>query len=97
MTNQPVTRDERSIAVENASYRVAYLVMSYGALAIVAYRGFVLQQQSWDLLALVVLGGATATVYQGSNKVLSRYWVLATVAAVILAGILALIFALLRR
>ncbi|HEY4693933.1 MAG TPA: hypothetical protein VIH16_10890 [Bellilinea sp.] len=97
MNNQPVTRDERSTAVENASYRVAYLVMSYGALAIVAYRGFVLQQSSWDLLALVVLGGATATVYQGSNKVLSRYWVMATIAALILAVLLGIIFVLILR
>jgi hypothetical protein len=97
MKDQPVIRDERSTAIENASYRVAYMVMSYGALAIVAYRGFVLQQSSWDLLALVVLGGAVATIYQGRNKVLSRYWVMATFAAVILAGVLALVFALLRR
>jgi len=97
MKDQPVIRDERSTAVENASYRVAYLVMSYGALVIVAYRGFVLQQSSWDLLALVVLGGATATIYQGSNKVLSRYWVMATIAAVILAGLLALVFVLILR
>ena len=97
MNNQPVTRDERSTAVENASYRVAYLVMSYGALAIVTYRGFVLQQSSWDLLALVVLGGSTATVYQGSNKVLSRYWVMATIAALILAVLLGIIFVLILR
>ena len=97
MNNQPVTRDERSTAVENASYRVAYLVMSYGALAIVAYRGFVLQQSSWDLLALVVLGGSTATDYQGSNKVLSRYWVMATIAALILAVLLGIIFVLILR
>lgn len=97
MKDQPVTRDERSTAVENASYRIAYLVMSYGVLIIVAYRGFVLQQSSWDLLALVVLGGATATIYQGTNKVLSRYWVMATIAALVLAAILALVFVLILR
>src|SRR3989304_8288496 len=97
MNNQPVPRDERSTAVENASYRVSYLGMSYGALAIVAYRGFVLQQSSWDLLALVGLGGSTATVYQGSNKVLSRYWVMATIAALILAVLLGIIFVLILR
>ena len=97
MKDQPVIRDERSTAVENASYRVAYMVMSYGALAIVTYRGFVLQQSSWDLLALVVLGGAVATIYQGSNKVLSRKWVIATIAALILAAILAVVFVLILR
>ena len=97
MKDQPVIRDERSTAVENASYRVAYMVMSYGALSIVTYRGFVLQQSSWDLLALVVLGGAVATIYQGSNKVLSRNWVIATIATLILAAILAVVLVLILR
>jgi len=56
MNNQSVTRDERTAAVENTSYRIAYLVMSFGLLVCIAYRGFVLQQSSWDLLALVILG-----------------------------------------
>ena len=30
------------LSVENTSYRIAYLVMSFGLLASVAYRGFVL-------------------------------------------------------
>ena len=97
MNNQSVSRDERTAAVENASYRIAYLVMSFGLLACVAYRSFVLQQSSWDLVGLVILGGATATLYQGTNKVLSRRWILATVATVILAGIMAVAFVILIR
>ena len=97
MNNQPVSRDERTIVVENASYRLAYLVMSFGLLASVAYRGFVLQQNSWDLLALVILGGATATMYQGTNKVLSRYWIIATIAALVMAGFLAVVFVMIFR
>jgi len=96
MNNQSVSRDERTTIVENTSYRIAYLVMSFGLLASIAYRGFVLQQSSWDLLALVILGGATATIYQGTSKVLSRHWIIATVAtfvvAVILAAVLVIIF-----
>ena len=97
MNNQSVSRDERTAIVENASYRIAYLVMSFGLLASVAYRGFVLQQSSWDLLTLVILGGATATMYQGTNKVLSRRWIIATVATIIVAGLIAVAFIILFR
>jgi len=72
MNNQSVSRDERTSVVENASYRVAYLVMSFGLLASVAYRGFVLQQSSWDLLALVILGGATTTLLKGLYDLLHQ-------------------------
>src|SRR5450756_1926372 len=92
MNNQSVSRDERTTVVENTSYRIAYLLMSFGLLASVAYRGFVLKQSSWDLLALVILGGVTATMYQGINKVLSRRWILATVTTLVIAGLLAVAF-----
>ena len=97
MNDQPVSRDERTVVVENVSYRIAYLVMSFGLLACVAYRSFVLQESSWDLLALVLLGGVTATVYQKTQRVLSRRWVLATVATIVIAGLIALAIALIAR
>ena len=97
MNNQSVSRDERTTVVENTSYRIAYLVMSFGLLASVAYRGFVLQQSSWDLLALVILGGLTATMYQGINKVLSRRWILTTVVTIVIAGLLAVVIGVITR
>jgi 1,4-dihydroxy-2-naphthoate octaprenyltransferase len=97
MNNQSVTRDERTAAVENTSYRFAYLVMSFGLLVCISYRGFALQQSSWDLLALVILGGVTATIYQGTNKVLSRRWGIAAVASLVIAGLLAIVFVLIFR
>jgi len=97
MSNQVVTRDERTTSVENTSYRIAYLVMSFGLLVSIAYRAFVLQQSSWDLLALVILGGMAATIYQGTNKVLSRRWGIAVVAALVIAGLLAFVFVLIFR
>ena len=55
-------------------------------------RGFVRDEASWDLLALVVLGGAVATLYQGSRRVLSRRWVLLSLAAVVIAAVLGVVF-----
>jgi hypothetical protein len=92
VNNHPATQDERTIAVENAGYRFAYLVMSFGLLASVAYRSFVLHQSSWDLLALVVLGGATGTVYRGTRRTLSRRWVVVTLATMAIAALIALAF-----
>lgn len=97
MNSESVSRDERTAVVENSSYRIAYLVLSFGLLASVAFRGFVLQESAWDLLALVVLGGATASIYQGSNKVLSRRWTTAAVATFVVAGLLAVALAILFR
>jgi hypothetical protein len=89
MTTRPVERDERTVATENASYRWAYLVLSFGLLLAVAYRSFVLREPAWDLLALVIVGGAVATFYQGSHQVLTRRWVVASVAGALLAAVVA--------
>lgn len=89
MRLQHLPRDERTTAVENASYRWAYLVLSFGLLACVAYRSFMLGQSSWDLLGLVILGGAVATLYQGRQRVLSRGWAMLAVLTVLLAALLA--------
>ncbi len=97
MKDQTVVRDERTDVVENASYRLAYMIMTYGLLAIVVYRGFFLQQSNWDLLALVVLGSAAATLYQGAKKVLPRRWIVASIVTFIVAGLIAVALVVLLR
>jgi hypothetical protein len=93
MTAPSILSDERTVAVENASYRWAYLVLSFGLLASVAWRGFVRHETAWDLLALVVVGGVVATAYQGTRRVLSRRWALAAVAAAVVAVVAAALLA----
>lgn len=94
MTHAPTFRDERTDAVENSSFRWAYLVLSFGLLASTAWRSFVRGESAWDLLALVVLGGIVAGVYQGREQVISRRWVLLAVVAM---GVAALAASLLLR
>jgi hypothetical protein len=96
MKNQAAVRDERTIAIENASYRWAYLLFSFGLLALVAYRAFALQQNSWDLLALVVAGGLVTTLYQAAHRVLSGRWAALAAASVLVAALLAVALAYLR-
>lgn len=93
----PVERDERTEAVENASYRLAFTLMSFGILADVMYRGAVRHEAAWDLFALVILGGGVGRAYQGRAQALPQGWaakglIIALFAAAIGAGV-----ALLRR
>lgn len=91
-----VERDERTVAVENASYRWSYGFLSFGLLVLVAVRSFVYKESAWDLMALVILGGFLNTAYQGFHGVLSRQWAVACLASMIGAAILAAIIAFLR-
>jgi len=87
-TPQP-ERDERTTAVENAGYRWSFLVLSFGLLAIVAYRSFSRGEKPWDLVALVVLGGVVNVAYQGFGRVIYRRWIVLAVVTTIAAALLA--------
>ena len=97
MSSEPIVRDERTVAVENSSYRWAYLLMSYGLLVITAYRSFVQHEQSWDTLILVIAGGVVANIYQGTQHVLSRRWAIMSGIAIGLALLLAVVLMLMHR
>lgn len=89
-----VSRDEREQAVDLAADRLSFLVVAYGALLIAAYRSFVLHEVAWDLLALVVVGGASGLIYRLRGGVTSRPWTLALGLTVALAAIAAALIAL---
>jgi hypothetical protein len=91
MSDQAIFRDERTASVENLSYRWAYLFLSFGVLVSVVYRGFVRDEQSWDLIGLVVLAGLIATLYQGREGVLTRRSLWVHGAAVAGAAVLAVL------
>jgi hypothetical protein len=69
-------RDEREVSVDRAADRLAYVVLSFGLLAVVAYRSFVEGVASWELLGLILLGGAVSTAYRLWQGVLTRQAVL---------------------
>ncbi|MBE3141194.1 MAG: hypothetical protein IMZ53_11525 [Thermoplasmata archaeon] len=96
MKNQSILHDERTVTVENASYRLGYIVLSYGLMFVVAFRAFFYGESNWDLMALVILTGLVTTAYQGFHQILSKRWVFlfaitAVIAAVVAIGITVLI------
>ncbi|HEX9633861.1 MAG TPA: hypothetical protein VGB34_00010 [Candidatus Limnocylindria bacterium] len=80
-----LVRDEREVSVDRAADRLAYIVLSFGLLAVVAYRSFVDGTASWELLGLVLLGGAVSTAYRLWQGVLSRQAVLVLALTAIIA------------
>ena len=96
MTVSDVHRDERTLHVENASYRWAFHVFAYGLLLIVAYRSYVAKEAAWDLLALVVVGGTVASVYQWTHDILTKRSAATAVVGIVLAALLAMILVWLR-
>jgi len=97
MNQQTVLRDERTEMVENASYRLAYQIMAFGVLIVVAYRGFLFQESLWDLLALVILSSGAATLYQGVKRILVRNWLWLAATTFIGSAILAAALVFLLR
>lgn len=97
MIAKSVMRDERTVAVENASYRVAYLVLSYGLLLSTAYRAFVSHEASWDLMGLVIVGGGVAATYQGTKGILTTRSARMSAAAMVAAAVIGAALVLMRR
>ena len=91
-THQHVERDERTVAVENASYKSAYIFITFALLIDVMYRGLVRNEAAWDLMALVVAGGVIGAVYQARQKTLAGWLVvlLVCLAATVTAFIAAM-------
>ena len=95
--NASVPADARRVASEHASYRWAYLVLSFGILASVAWRGFVRHESSWDLLALVMLGGLVTTLHAVRHGAWTARQRLASALSLGLALALGAVLALLLR
>ena len=92
-TTSLVDHDERTIAVENLSYRWAYHAISFALLVDVAYRGFVRNEAAWDLLALVIAGGAISTLYQARQQALAPRWARTGALVALLGAIVAAVAA----
>ena len=95
-TDENVKRDERTIAVENASFRGGFIFLLFALLVDVTCRGLFRNEAAWDLLGLVIVSSGFSTIYQARNRIWGPGWlwkmtlisfvtaIVATVIAVIL-------------
>jgi hypothetical protein len=92
-THQSVERDERTVVVENASYKWAVTFITFALLVDVVYRGAVRNEAAWDLMALAILSGVICTVYQARHKTLPGWMaVLMVCSAVACAAFIAAMY-----
>jgi len=89
-----VDRDEREIGIDRAGDRLAYIVMSYGLLVVVAWRSLVAGEAAWDLMGLVLLGGAVGTAYRLINGAVTRTWLAVAAVSVVAAAVVAALMVL---
>jgi hypothetical protein len=91
MSNQPtILRDERTVVVENASYKWACIFITFALFIDVAYRGLVRNEAAWDLMALACVPGIISTIYQARQKTMEGWVAVVMVcAAVVVAAYIA--------
>jgi hypothetical protein len=91
-----VPRDEREARIDAAADRLSYVVLSFGILAVVAYRGLVLHEAAWELLALVVLGGAAGTAVRARRRVISTRLLAALAGSAVVGFVVAVLIVIVR-
>ena len=89
-------RDGRDSTVDLRADRVAYLVLSFGLLAIVAYRSLLNDDAAWDLLGLVIVAGGVGTAYRIQKGTFSSRSAALAVATLLVAAVVAAVLVLAR-
>ena len=69
-TTPTVQRDERTVAVENASYRWSATFVSFALLIDMVCRGVFFHETAWDLFALACVPGIICLIYQARKRTL---------------------------
>jgi hypothetical protein len=90
---ESVQRDERTVAVANASYKWAGVFVMFALLIDVMCRAWLFDEAAWDLMALVVVTGAIPTMYQARHKVLGRRFGRKAVLLALLGGAIGFVVA----
>ena len=93
-TNPIVKRDERSVAVENASFKWGFNFVIFALFFDVFYRGAVRHEAAWDLLGLIVISCGISAIYQVRQKTAGRRAVKAMLLAACVAGVVAFVTAI---
>lgn len=88
-----VVRDERELGIDLAADRLAAIVLSFGILAIVAWRAFADGEASWDLLGLLIVSGMVATGYRVGKRATSVRLVSVMAIAAAIALVVAIVLA----
>lgn len=97
MADQPVIRDERTVAVENASYKLGFILLLFGLMVIVGVRALVLHQTLWEGMALVIVSSGVATFCQRKQRILPRRWPLVGMGVALFGAVVGVVVVVLAK
>ncbi len=92
-----LARDEREREIDLRADRAAYVVVTYGLLVLVMARAVLRDEGAWDLMALVLLGGAVNLGYTTWKRAVSRQMVALTICIGVVAAVVAGVVAVATR
>ena len=92
----PVTRDERTIAIENSSYKYAYFFLIAALFLDGVYRGILQDSHMWDFFLMFVAGGAVARGYQIHQKAVPDGWVRRGIGILVMGAAMGAFIAIIR-
>lgn len=92
MKFRKVQRDERTIYVENKSYKYGYIFLTYALMADIFYRSIKFKEDPFDLLFLIIITGLGMGVYQYHKKIFSDSWKKIFVIILLISAFLGFIF-----
>jgi hypothetical protein len=102
ISDLPELRDERAVAVENASYRWSCAIYSVGLLCDICYRAwFTKDHACWDLFMILIVAGNIPTIVQLREQVMVRkvfkVLILTAAIAAVVGGAIAALMAQIAR
>jgi hypothetical protein len=84
-----LARDEREREIDLRADRAAYVVVTYGLLVLAFYRAVAKDEAAWDLMGLVVVGGAVNLGYTAWKRAVSRNLLLLSLSIGVVAAVVA--------
>ena len=84
-----LARDEREREIDLRADRAAYMVVTYGLLVLVMLRAVLRDEAAWDLMALVLLGGAVNLGYTAWKRAVSHQLLLLSLSIAVVSAVVA--------
>ena len=85
-------KDERTIFIENKSYKYGCLIFNFGLLIDIMYRSIRFNEAPWDLFGLIFLSGFVTTVYQYKQNIFTKNWIRNCLLLMIFTAVLGVLF-----
>ncbi len=93
---ETVECDERTEMIQNASYKLGYLAVTFALLLDIALRAWGRSESAWDLFAVVIGSGLIVSLYQWRGNIVNRAWFRVAAVAFVVGLVVSIALGVLR-